>query len=242
MIFLQLRYLLICIFSVVFSVIASTSNGQPVEFGVIGGVNVSSHLNNFRYSVDDIDITLHPEVTMAYQAGLVIRKEMNSKIRWQAEPSFVLMGAQYEEAFTIRGFTMQTDSKTELAYIQLPVLLQFNTSQPPQIVYGLQNASTTLHLTGGIFGGYLLDARFSGTNTGAPLGIPFQSKFANDITSQYSEYDGGIILGAGFEHGLNKKVGLETRVQLSVLNSGDAPELSFKPHNTAISLAVYFLL
>lgn len=242
MIFLQLRYLSICIFSLFFLVITSTTNGQPVEFGVIGGVNISSHLNNFRYSVEDIDLTLHPEITMAYQTGLIVRKEMNSKIRWQAEPSFVLMGAQYEEEFTIRGFTMQTDSKTELTYIQLPVLLQFNTSQPQQIVYGLKNAVTTFHLTGGVFGGYLLDARFSGTNTGAPLGIPFQRDFANDITSQYSEYDGGIILGAGFEHGLNKKVGLETRAQLSVLNSGNVPDISFKTHNIVVTFSVYFLL
>lgn len=222
--------------------IVNNSIAQSVNFGITGGVNISSHMNNFHYVAEDIDLEFNPRFTFGYQAGLVARTKLNNSLRFQTEPSLILLGARYEEPFTLRGFDFETESKTELLYIQLPLLLQLSTVPEDIPVYGRERPKTTFHITGGVFGGYLLDARFSGTNTGEPIGISFEGDFSNDVSSQYSSYDGGATLGAGFEHGNTKKIGFEARAQFSVIDSGDAPEVSFKPHNMAATFSVYFLL
>jgi hypothetical protein len=143
----------------------------------------------------------------------------------------------------LRGTEFQTDSRTELTYIQLPLLLQLTTAPKEQTIYGRKRPKTTFHISGGLFGGYLLDARFHGSNTGAPIGIEFEGDFSNDVTSQYSEYDAGAVFGLGFEYGYYRKLGFETRAQLSVIDSADDPEKPFFKHqNMAITFAIYLLL
>lgn len=217
-------------------------NAQPVTWGVSGGLNVSSHINEFRYSEDDINLDLSPNITSDYQFGLIARKGLSPSFLLQVEPSFMVMGAHYDEMFMLRGFEFNTKSRTKLRYLRLPLLAQLSTVPREKTVYGQQFASTTYHLTVGVFGGYLLKADFKGTNTGTPVGIPFEGDFSNDVKSQYSSYDGGIIFGAGFEYGYKHKIGFETRAQYSVVNSGNASELSFHPRNIAITISLYFLL
>lgn len=218
------------------------TNGQSTGFGVFGGVNASTHLNNFRFVSGDIDIDFDPKLSLGYQGGLVFRRSISPSLRFQAEPSVAWLGARYEESFMLRGFELETDSKTKLTYIQLPLLLQLTTQPNRRPAYGRQEASTTYHLTSGFYGGYLLNSEFSGTNSGAPLGVEFEGEFANDISDQYSDFDGGVIIGAGFEHGLHNKLGFEVRGLLSVMNTGDAPELSFEPRNMGVTLSIYLLM
>lgn len=212
-----------------------------MDFGISAGFNVSSHLNDFRFSSGDINLSLEPGVSMNYQGGFIARKKINRTLRIQAEPSLMMLGARYEEPFTLRGHNLQTESQTQIISIQIPLVLQLTTAPSQQKVYGRDQAITTYHLTGGMFGGYLVDARFSGTNTGAPLGVSFTGDFSNDVTSQYSNFDGGVILGGGFEYGQNTRIGLEARGQLSLVDTGNAPELSFNPKNIAATLAVYYM-
>lgn len=219
-----------------------TTSGQSSGFGVFGGVNASTHLNNFRYVSGDIDLDFEPELSLGYQGGLIFRGSISPSLRIQAEPSVALLGARYEESFMLRGFELQTDSKTKLTYLQLPLLLQLTTQPNQRLVYGRQEASTTYHLTGGLYGGYLLDAEFTGTNSGAPVGVEFEGDFSNDISDQYSSFDAGIIIGAGFEHGLHNKLGFEIRGILSVIDTGDTQEFSFEPKNVGVSFSVYLLI
>lgn len=237
------RILLILLFLFITPGIVSIAGAQSIEFGIKGGLNTSSHLNSFRYADGDIDLDLKPKVTTAYQAGLILRKDFSRVFRLQIEPSLIMLGAKYEEAFMLRGFEFQTESKTELLYIQMPLVFQLSTNPTSKSVrvHGREKATTTYHLTGGVYGGYLLDARFSGTNIGAPIGVSFEGDFSNDVKSQYSEYDGGAILGVGFEYGSRQKIGFETRALYGVLDSGNAPGLSFEPHNVAVTFSVYLL-
>ena len=229
---------------IVFLFLVGTQNlkAQTLQFGAIGGLNFSSHLNNFRFADRDINLDLDPKMSFTFQGGLILRKHISPSFRLQLEPTFIQLGATYNQLFTIRGFELETESQTRLSYIQLPLLAQLSTHKAQQVVYGRPQTSTTYHMTGGIFGGYLLDAEFTGTNSGAPIGVPYRGEFSNDVKSQYSTYDGGVIFGLGLEHGQEKKVGLETRAQYSVLGSGDAPNLQFEPQNIAVTLSVYLIL
>lgn len=238
------RTLLIVFFVLLFTLsgMNNTSKAQAVQYGIKGGINISSHFKQFWFIEDDIRLELDPKVTTGYQAGLIIKKNFSRVVRLQTEPTFIMLGAHYNENFTLRGFELETESRTKLLYLQLPLLLQFSTAPSQNQVYGRERSMTTFHLSTGVFGGYLLDAQFTGTNSGAPLGISFQGDFSNDVTPQYSEFDAGALLGLGFEYGRQSKIGFETRALLSVIDSGKESDMSFfRPKNIGVTFSVYFL-
>ncbi|MGM0547624.1 MAG: porin family protein [Bacteroidota bacterium] len=219
------------------------SKAQNLHWGFTGGMTISSHTNDFLYIEDDIDLQLSPNVAIGYNIGAIARTKISRIVRFQAEPSLILLGAKYDDTFTLRGTEFETDSRTELTYAQLPLLIQISTAPSQRTVYGRQKAKTTFHISTGVFGSYLLDARFQGTNSGAPIGIEFEGDFSNDVTAQYAEYDAGAIFGFGFEHGEGNKLGLETRAQFSVIDSGvnENDLFTFEPQNMAITISLYFL-
>lgn len=238
-------FVFLAIFSSTFLIsnaaVAQQTQPSRTSFGITGSIGSSSHLNNFRFVSGDIDLEFTPNFETSFNAGFIVRHKLTKRFRLQLEPNLSRLGASYSEAFELRGFNFQTDSQTELLYFQLPVLFQFTTVPPERTIYGRQPSVTTYHFTGGAFGGYLLDAQFSGTNSGAPIGIEFSGSFSNDVIDQYSEFDAGVVVGTGFEHGYGTKVGLEGRIHFSVIDSGDAENFTFKPQNFAISFTGYFL-
>jgi hypothetical protein len=239
---IRILFTILLAFTLLLSIATTEAKSQNLGIGITGGVNTSTHLHNFRFEIDDISLDLSPGLSSGYNAGIIIRQGIHRNLRFQAEPGIAFLGAKYDDSFTLRGFNFQTDSETDLLYVQLPLLLQLTTAPSETTIYGRQWAETTYHFTGGIFGGYLLDGTFSGTNTGAPIGIEFQGEFSNNITDQYTFYDAGVILGGGLEHGYNTKFGLEARLMFSVVNSGDAPQINFRTQNIAATLSFYFLL
>lgn len=244
---LNFKYLLpVIICAVLTSLFISTVNAQQKQptntsFGITASIGSSTHLNNFRFVSGDIDLDFTPNFTTSFNAGFIVRQKLTDRLRLQAEPSLSRLGASYSEGFELRGFNFQTESQTELLYVQLPLLLQITTVPPDVTVYGRHKPRTTYHITTGVYGGYLLNAQFSGENTGAPIGIEFSGTFSNDVKDQYSDFDAGTLLGVGFEYGYGTKIGLEGRVHFSVIDSGNADNFTFKPQNLALSLTGYFL-
>ncbi|WP_340102789.1 porin family protein [Rhodohalobacter sp. 8-1] len=226
---------------VIISMKPEVSHSQKIGLGAAAGLNFSSHLNNFKFNLDDVNLDFSPEFTNGWQAGIVSRHYLSNNLRLQFEPSFIQLGAGYSDFFIMRGVEFQTFSSTELNYIHLPILLQLTTAPPDRGQFPRPWPEFTFHLTSGIYGSYLFDAKFSGTNRGGPIGIEFEEAFENEITKQYKNRDVGIVLGAGSEFGLNTKVGLETRFMLGVLSSGNRPDLEFNPHNMAVTFGLYFL-
>ncbi len=241
------HYLLSVIFFVAVSLLTGTDahaqQKQPTNtsIGLTGSIGASTHLNNFRFVSGDIDLDFTPNFTTSFNFGFIVRRKLTDRLRLQAEPSLSRLGASYSESFELRGFNFQTNSQSQLLYVQLPLLLQITTVTPEQTVFGRHRPETTYHVSAGIFGGYLLDAQFSGENTGAPVGIEFSGTFSNDIKDQYSDFDAGALLGLGLEYGYATKIGLEGRIQYSILPSGEVSGFSFDPHNLAVSLTAYFL-
>src|SRR5699024_8181148 len=119
----QLRSLLV---GIIFLSILGLSNqaSAQTKFGITGGLNVSSHLNAFNHTSDDIKLSLDPKIKSGYQGGLILRQNITKAFRMQIEPAVILLGAKYDETFTLRGSQLQTESRTELLYVQLPLLFQ----------------------------------------------------------------------------------------------------------------------
>jgi len=222
--------------------IPNQSHAQSIGIGVKAGPSVTTHLKNFRFVSGDIDLELTPFATFGVDAGLVFRHRFSDKYRIQIEPSIHTMGARYEEGFELRGFDFQTESTTDLMYIQVPLMFQISTTPPERLVYGRQYSNTTYHVSGGAYGGYLLNARFAGSNTGAPIGIAFAGEFSNDVTNQYSQFDGGVIVGVGLESGSSNRVGLDIRGLLSVIDNGGDTNFTFEPQNLGVVIAFYLIL
>jgi hypothetical protein len=240
----RLNQLLFSIFflSILFTTVTEKTMSQRLGIGITGGMNVTSHLNNFRFVSGDIDLDFTPGMTTGFTGGLIVRRPISEKLRFQAEPTISMMGAKYDDDFVLRGFDFETDSRTRLYYVQLPLLIQLTSVPPERTVFGRQRSETTYHLTGGIYGGYLLDATFSGTNTGAPIGIEFEGNFSENVIDQYKEYDAGVTFGGGFEYGNQSKIGLEARVLFSVIDSGNTTDFSFKPQNLGVTVGLYYIL
>jgi hypothetical protein len=236
------RFLLILLIPFFLLSFPNLTEAQRAGIGITAGLNTSSHLQNFRFVSGDIDLDFTPGFTTGFNAGLIYRHGLTQRFRLQAEPTITMLGASYNDSFVLRGFDFETDSKTQLLYLQLPLLLQLSTTPPERTVFGREPAETTYHLSGGIFGGYLLDAQFSGTNSGAPIGIAFEGDFSEDVKPQYKEYDGGVIFGGGVEYGSTNKVGAELRFFFSVFDSGNQPDISFKPQNLGVTLNLYFIM
>lgn len=215
--------------------------GQNVGIGFKAGLDFSTQVNNFQFTSGELELDLDPKFTTGYHLGLVYRNRLSQNFRIQAEPAFLNVGARYKESFTLRGFDFQTDSETKLRYLHLPFVLELTTTPPDLEEFPKPWEETTYHATIGLYGSYLLDANFSGTNSGTPIGVDFEEQFSNDVTSQFNNYDAGFIIGGGLEYGYQNKIGIETRLMLGMLNSNSANSTEFKPNNLAISFAMYYL-
>lgn len=218
-----------------------TASAQDVGVGLKTGLDFSTLLNNFQFQSGELTLDLSPNFTTGYHFGLIYRYRFASNFRLQAEPSFLEIGAQYDEAFTLRGFEFQTKSETKLSYLHLPVVLELTTTPPDLQEFPKPWEETTYHATIGLYGSYLIDANFTGTNTGTPLGVDFEERFSNDVTSQFNEVDAGFIIGGGLEYGYQNKIGLETRLMLGLINSNNSVSTEFKPNNLSVSVAIYYL-
>ncbi len=238
-----LQFLLFFMFILIFSLTGTVdkSEAQRLGIGLTGGINAGSSLQDFQYVSGDIDLGLSPKIAVGFNAGVLVRGVLTQSLRLQAEPSLAILSTRYNESITLNESIFQTTSKTELIYVQLPLLLQLTTVPPERNIYGREMSETTYHLTAGVFGGYLLDGRFTGVNTTEPTENQIESRFSNDITGQVSEYDAGVILGGGLEHGLRSKIGLEARIHFSLLDSRKSNQYDIIPNNLALSLAVYYL-
>lgn len=218
----------------------SHSNAQSAEFGITRGINISSHADKFVYKTEGPNVALTPKVTTNLHIGLIARKKL-STLRLQFEPSITKLGARYDEPITLQGEEFQTKSETQLKYLQLPLQLQFPVTPTEENLFSLP-LPDTYYLTSGIFGGYLLDARFEGTNIRAGSGSSSGGEsFSEDVIIQYSKYDGGVMLGAGFEYRTKVTIGFETRVQYTAFQSYQGTP-THRPRNTAVTVALFLLL
>ena len=234
-----LKYLIVI--PIFFSALTSPLFAQETGIGLKVGTNVSTQLYSFQFTSGDLQIYLDPSFAIGYNLGLVYRERISQNFRLQAEPSFLRIGARYNDSFTFRGFDFQTDSETRLSYIQLPVMLEWTTTPPDLEEVPIPWEETTYHASFGIYGSYLLDAIFTGSNSGSPIGVDFEEEFTNDVTNQFNNVDAGFIIGGGLEYGYKDKMGIETRLMLGIFNSGNESTVELKPNNLSISFAVYYM-
>ncbi|MGF1671096.1 MAG: outer membrane beta-barrel protein [Balneolaceae bacterium] len=233
------------ILCILFAGFVQHAYAQKTGIGFRAGVGASTHINEFKFLVNIEQIRLDPNVTENFDAGLIYRNIIADNWRIQLEPGIIRMGARYNQVIEnepdFGSFVINTDSKTNIWYAYMPVLLQLTTTPPDRLEFPKPWAITTYHATFGFYGSYLLDASFRGTNSGAPLGVEFQGDFREDVSDQFRDFGAGVIIGGGLEHGLNSKIGIEARAIFGALSAGDSDILNFNPLNLAVTFNIYFI-
>lgn len=236
----QLPHFFIILFCIFF-ISSHKLHGQDTGLGVKTSLEISSQLNNFQFTSGDLELDLNPQFSNGYSIGLIYRNRITRNIRIQAEPTYTRVAARYQESFIFRGFEFETDSESELSYLQLPLLVGFTTTPTDLEEFPKPWEGTTYHAVFGIYGGYLLDASFSGTNTGTPIGVDFEEEFSDDVTSRFNSFDAGLVAGGGFEHGYLNKMGMEVRLFLGIIDAINPDEVKIEPNNVSISVTVYYI-
>ena len=208
-------------------------HSQSLKYGLKAGLNITNHTDKFRYSGNE----LTPESALGYQVGLLTRAKLNEVLKIGLEPSLIMLGANYNESVLLDGREFQTDTRSNLLYLHLPVLLHIY--KEPKIngrrVYGNQLVQYSYHFTVGLFGEYLLNARLNGDNIDGNL----TRSVSDDVINQYSKYDAGGVVGFGME--FIEKLGFDLRFQQTFLQTYNGnPRL--KPKNYAFKLSFVYLL
>jgi len=242
--------LLLCVFFL--TSLSEKSNAQnpvfdflteDIEYGINLGTNVSSHINSLRFYTGNTVLDISPRTSLGLSGGFILRKSLNESIRFQAEPTFIGLGAKYNDNFQYREFNYEVDGKTNLIYFHLPLLFQWSTtpsSRQEMTIYGRKQAETTYHFTGGLFWGYLLGATFSGSHDGPPEPIQLGRNFSENMSDHFYGNDGGLIVGGGFERGLDTKFGMELRAFSSLFDTGKTwSGLNFDPKHLGVSVVFY---
>jgi hypothetical protein len=104
-----------------------------------------------------------------------------------------------------------------------------------------QSTAIDLGLTGGLFGGYLIDAQFKGINYASETGESFsQNKFSEDVTESYSRYDAGFVFGIGVEY--DRTIGFDAKMQYTFIQTWPYEGQEIREKNMALMFSVTYLI
>lgn len=188
-----------------------TAFSQKINIGLKGGINFSSLEGLFTFEQENITLSLNPKIAIRYTLGGVIRYNVTSNISVQTEVMVASRGARFKEDITIREQQFRLSGDVDLSYIEVPVLLRFSTVRPDRGRFFYQRTGFTFNIYAGGAAGYKTKANFNGSLTGELFGVPFEEPFKNSVWNQFDTLDYGIIIGGGFEFGIDTKIILDLR-------------------------------
>jgi hypothetical protein len=178
----------------------SAVNAQ-VKYGAKAGFNLASVSG-------DMD---NAKMKAGFNVGGFVKVGLTESLSLQPELVFSAQGAKVK--YAEEGISY--DVKTNLSYVNVPVLLQYNTS------------SGFFAETGPQFG-FLLSAKAKAEGN------------KEDIKDSFKSLDLGWSFGAGFLTPYN--VGINARYNLGLGNIADNADGDFKVRNSVIQVGVFYVL
>jgi len=116
------------------------------------------------------------------------------------------------------------------------VLLRFTTTLPDRGPTFVQEPGFTYNAYTGASFAYKTNATFSGRLTGEVFGDDFGERFRNRVWNQFRDTDVSLIVGAGFEYGIQYRFTLDVRYVISVTDIGSDPQFSDDIRNGMVSV------
>ncbi|MET3535257.1 porin family protein [Chryseobacterium limigenitum] len=181
---------------------ATASSSNPVTFGVKGGMNVSSLSKN-----EGLDDT---KSKIGFNAGVFANIPVASSFSIQPEVIYNDLGAKSTRNYTVLGNNYKDEYSTNLGYISVPVMFQYN-------------ALPNLYLEAGPEFGFLVSAKdkFKSSTNGSN-NVSSTSTLNKD---DFQTFNFGIGIGAGYY--FTDNLGVTARYTAGVTdifknNNGDA--------------------
>jgi hypothetical protein len=173
-----------------------TANAQKVVFGIKGGLNVSDirHSNDLRY-----------DPVVGFHAGMLAHIHLTKRFALQPETFYSTGGANYKSG--------PSDTRYNLGYIQVPVLLQYMFLNGLRVQAGPQL-------------GFLVNAK---SKTG-----DLKEDFKNDLNT----VDFGVTTGASYQVP-HTGFGFDARINLGLTDINK--DGNIKSTNRGFQLGVFYL-
>lgn len=196
-------------------------HAQEFKFGPKVGGNLST-LTGDAIS-DDV------EMKFGFHVGAVAEIKFTDKLALQPEVLYSLQGAKTSDTFDEFGFLYKDESKVNLSYINVPVMLKFYPVKQFFIQAGPQV-------------GFLVAAKSKDESTiTAPDNTITTESTTTDIKDQLKTVDFSFNAGLGFD--FTENFFIDARYSIGLTNIYDAPDVfgfgtEFDAKNSNISLSV----
>jgi hypothetical protein len=185
-----IKFLPLIIILVAFGMEASAQ----YSVGLHGGMNLSNYSGKYQNS--------NFETKTGMVLGLVVQKQQNDWLSFQAELNYDQWGANYNRVINdgIEYTTEYNDIEQDANYLTLPLLAKFDIGEKHK-VFGF----------GGLYFGYLLSANINGTETVTNKTDPDDVETTpvnRDYKDDISNFDMGAVLGLGVDFRVSDAMGI----------------------------------
>jgi len=211
-------------------------SAQKLDFGLKGSINASYFHGDYIYTGETLTLDPNPRLSTRFSGGGFIRFNFTNITSIQTELLYTSRGARFRESLEFRNQTLDLNGDLTLTYIELPVLLRFTTTLPDRGPTFVQEPGFTYNAYTGASFGYKTNATFSGRLTGEVFGDDFGERFRNRVWDQFRDTDISLIVGAGFEYGIQYRFTLDVRYVISVTDIGNDPQFPEDIRNGMVSV------
>lgn len=191
---------------------------QEISFGAKAGLNLA----NLGGDVEDTDMK------MGLHIGGVVEIPISDQFSFAPELLFSMQGAKVEgtetETFFGQTITYDYEAKTNLNYLNLPLMAKFYVAEGFSLEAGPQV-------------GFLLSAKEEGEVTASALGMSETESFSEDIKDELESIDFGLNFGVGFK--MDSGLFFQGRYNLGLANLTGEDE--YKINNQVIQFSVGFM-
>jgi len=179
------------------------ANAQDLKFGIKAGANLSTLTGDAV--ADDV------KMKAGFNAGGFVEIKFTDKLALQPELLFSLQGAKTTDRFDDgAGNITRDESKVNLSYLNVPVMLKF---------YPVQS----FFLEGGPQVGFLVSAKSKDETTeNFTDGTVLNSSAETDIKDNLKTVDFAFNLGLGYD--FTQSLSLNARYSIGLTNVYDAPD------------------
>lgn len=203
--------------------IPAATQAQTI-FGITGGINLA------KFSGDDAEfheegVHIKPGNFMGIVGGVFANMKLGENLAFRPEVLYSQKGAKYSDEIMGASY----DLKMNLAYIEVPLLLQYTLSS---------SETFGIFLMGGGSLGFNMSAKMTGEVSGGGMTITFDEDVKEDVKS----LDYGVVFGAGVV--INNMIEIFARYNMGLANIMEPEDggETLNVKNTAIEIRAGFRL
>lgn len=188
--------------------------------GFTGGINLAN-IHGADATMHEEGLDFEPSDIMGFAGGLFLNIAVGEKFSFRPEFLYTQKGTKYEASFG----EMEIESKLKFAYLEVPLLLQYNLPAGDNL---------GIFLIGGGYLGYNMSAKVEIKVTGL-------EEDEEDMKDEVENLDYGILFGAGVV--INNMIELSARysmglAKIPIVEEGEQPDAK----NKAIEIRAGFRL